>query len=108
MGSSSCCLSDRRCCFGMLRGSSLRPAQDRRVDPQRRPARTLPSFETLDTFDALLGPVTNAKRHISYPVTLISSCDNLAVDSSLFATYRVSLSGSPLLLGVSQQGTRCE
>ena len=49
-----------------------------------------------------------AKHRISYPITLKSSCDNLAIDSPLFPTYRMPLSGSPLLLGVSQQGTWCE
>src|SRR5918992_2851933 len=38
MGSSFRCLSDRRCCFGMLRGSLLPRAQGRRVDPQLRPS----------------------------------------------------------------------
>jgi hypothetical protein len=35
-------------------------------------------------------------------------CDNLAIDTGCFPTYRIPLGGSPLLLGVSQQGTRCE
>ena len=38
----------------------------------------------------------------------LKTCAYLAVDTALPTTYRMLLGGSPLTLGVSQQGTRCE
>jgi len=36
------------------------------------------------------------------------ACDNLAIDTGQAPTYRMPLGGSPLVLGASQQGIRCE
>ena len=38
----------------------------------------------------------------------LETCDYLAVDTALPTTYRMPLDGSPLVIGPSQQGTRCE
>ena len=35
-------------------------------------------------------------------------CDILAIDTDPSSTYCVPLNGSPLILGVRQEGTRCE
>jgi hypothetical protein len=37
-----------------------------------------------------------------------NACDNLAIDTDPPPTYRMHLGGSPLEIGVSQQGIRCE
>jgi hypothetical protein len=43
--------------------------------------------------------------HLLIPIW---TCDNVAIDTASSTTYRMRLIGSPLLVEVSQQGTRCE